>query len=226
MHKKQNVSSGVRGKGPGKTKAKDDSELNKKDSKISSHVAEIERKSSFRRPRRFDKSMRDSIHLKGKIAPTIQTRTEDRRKRDDKKIEDNPTERPKSWLFENNPFRKKDMVQNSPEKINKFDKTKEPSSFEKEDKMSGTLEKRKKSLGTKTDVDSTNQKSMDNLGQTLDKSKVNKCLEIPDESKDTFSKIRGREEKTFKKKNKLSDFPSVSNPNLTLFDKSNGGSSK
>ena len=90
IHKKPNLPSSAKGRGLGKTKAKDDSELTKKDSKISSHVAEIERKASFRRTKKFNKSMRDSINLKDKIAPTIQTRSEDKRKKDDKKIEDNP----------------------------------------------------------------------------------------------------------------------------------------
>ena len=215
IRKKPNIPQGVKGKSLGKTKAKDDSELNKKDSKISSHVAEIERKSSFRRPKRFDKSMRDSIHLKDKIAPTIQTRTEDRRKKDDKKIEDNPTERPKSWLFENNPFRKQDLVQNSPDKINKFDKPKEPNSFEKERKLSSSLEKRKKSWGTKTNAGTDavleDEKPESKHKDVVAKSKTGKSLEN-----------REKEEKTGKKKGKLSDFPSVSNPNLTLSEKSNG----
>ena len=227
MHQKPNIPQGMKGKSLGKTKAKDDSELNKKDSKISSHVAEIERKSSFRRPKRFDKSMRDSIHLKDKIAPTIQTRTEDRRKKDDKKIEDNPTERPKSWLFENNPFRKQDLVQNSPDKINKFDKPKEPYSFEKECKLSSSPEKRKKSWGTKTnagtDAVSEDEKPEGKHKDVVAKSKIGKSSENREnECKENSDQSRGKEEKTGKKKGKLSDFPSVSNPNLTLSEKSNG----
>ena len=219
--KKPNIPQGMKGKGLGKTKAKDDSELNKKDSKISSHVAEIERKSSFRRPKRFDKSMRDSIHLKDKIAPTIQTRTEDKRKKDEKKIEDNPTERPKSWLFENNPFRKKDLVQNSPDKINKFDKSKEPNSFEKEHKQPGSPEKRKKSWGTKTDAETDAVLQDHKHKDGVVKSKTSKSSENR-ENECNSNQSGSKEEKTGKKKGKLSDFPSVSNPNLSLSEKSNG----
>ena len=227
MRKKPNIPQSMKGKGLGKTKAKDDSELNKKDSKISSHVAEIERKSSFRRPKRFDKSMRDSIHLKDKIAPTIQTRTEERRKRDEKKIEDNPTERPKSWLFENNPFRKQDLVQNSPDKINKFDKTKEPNSFEKERKLSSSPEKRKKSLGTRTNPETDgvleSQKPEAKHKDGVAKDKTGKNSENREnECKENSEQFRSKEENKGKIKGKLSDCTSVSNPNLTLSEKSNG----
>ena len=227
MRKKPNIPQSMKGKGLGKTKAKDDSELNKKDSKISSHVAEIERKASFRRPKRFDKSMRDSIHLKDKIAPTIQTRTEERKKRDEKKIEDNPTERPKSWLFENNPFRKQDLVQNSPDKINKFDKTKEPNSFEKERKLSSSPEKRKKSWGTRTNPETDavleSQKPEGKHKDGVAKGKTSKSSENREnECKENSEQSRSKEENTGKKKGKLSDFASVSNPNLTLSEKSNG----
>ncbi len=219
MHRKPNTLASGSRKSPGKSKAKDDYELTR-DSKLSSHKSEIERKVSFRRPRRVDKSMRDSIHLKHKIAPTIQTRTDDNKK-PEKKIEDNPTERPKSWMFENNPFRKQD--QNTGDRTNKSDST-------------GTLEKRKRSVGIKPEVEVIDHsgKKIERINdkQGKDKQGKDKDTELESERKDSFDEKtnkpmsdRNTKDKPWKKKNRLSEFPSVSNPNISLFDKQNGTNS-
>ena len=123
-----------------------------------------------------------------------------------KKLKITPTERPKSWVFENNPFRKQDMVQNSPDKVNKFDKNKEPNN----------PEKRKKSLGTKADT-KTERNGDDHDGKTKDENSSDSTRDRKKESSD-----QSQDDKTGKKKNKLSEFPSVSNPNISLYDKHNG----
>ncbi len=114
---KLEVSSSLRRKGSAKGRAKDDSDMSRKrDSKFSSQASGIGRKVSFRKSKKFDRSCRDSIVLKDKIAPVVQTRSDVRRKKPDKPIDDNPADRPKSWMFENNPFMQRERNKSSPER--------------------------------------------------------------------------------------------------------------